>query len=380
MMIDLAKLFFVVGVLFMEEENKNKPNLLRQTISRIINKLHGCKVFKRVGALVVAVAIAVSLSACGQDNNNDNNGGNTYVCDDCGGNHKTEDHNKQTDVGYSALMHSVLESAENQALVADYAERSANYDDFYYYLRDQNPYYYCQFNSHPFAFLAKQGYDVEKIKSGELSCQTFTFVKKDEPTKLYMSTKVQSEAQYGKLGMFICYDNYLISYDLSKQEMADYKKVHEQELIYANFMNDAISAQKQETIHLKTLIGYKTYQTLFNSVKNAYNKERAQECFYISSNLEEKAMNMFVISGNYSTDYTLTYATYLSKTYDFEPERNGLFLDYYGTSFNEITNAKTYKLDWYCNTVLKDKSYDEFYDNKTHECLGLGEYNPNLTK
>ena len=344
--------------------NKNKPNLLKQTVSRMANKLHGGKILKCVVVLLVAVAFATSLSACKANGNNNDNGGN-------GGG------------GYSALMHSVLESAENQALVADYAERSANYDEFYYYLRDENPYYYCKFNSHPFAFLAKQGYDVEKIKSGELSCQTFTFVKKDEPTKLYMSTKVQNEEQYGTLGMSSCFDSYLISYDLSKQEMADYKKVHEQESIYANFMNNAISAQKQETICLKTIIGCKTYQQLFNSVRRTYYskiKEMAHECFYVSSNYEERAMNMLVIIGDYSTDWTLTYATYLSKTYDFQPEWNGVFIGYDGTSFSEITNAKTYKLDWYCDTVLKDKSYDEFYNNKTHECLRLEEYNPNMAE
>lgn len=347
----------------MEKENKNKPNLLKQNVSRVANKLHGSKILKRVGVLLVAVAFATSLSACKPNNNNDN-GGN-------GGN------------GYSALMRSVLESAENQALVADYAERSANYDEFYYYLRDENPYYYCKFNSHPFAFLSKQGYDVEKIKSGELSCQTFTFVKKDEPTKLYMSTKVQDDVQYGKVGMFTCFVSYLISYDLSKQEMADYKNVHEQKLIYANFMNNEISAQKQETICLKRIVGYNSYQDLLNTVRRTYYskiKEIAHECFYVSSNYEEKTMNMLVLTGDYYTDCTLTYATYLSETYDFQPERNGVFLAYSGASFSEITNAKTYKLDLYWNTVLKDKSYDEFYNNKTHECLGLGEYDPNVTK
>ena len=87
-----------------------------------------------------------------------------------------------------------------------------------------------------------------------------------------------------------------------------------------------------------------------------------------------------MLTGDYYTDCALTYATYLSETYDFQPERNGVFLVYDGTSFSEITSAKTYKLDLYWNTVLKDKSYDEFYDNKTHERPGLGEYDPNLTK
>lgn len=347
----------------MEKWNKNEPDLSKQTVSRVANKLHGSKILKRIGVLVVAVVFATSLSACKPNNDSDNSGN--------GGN------------GYSALMHSVLESAENQALVADYAECSANHSEFYYYLRDENPYYYCKFNSHPFAFLAKQGYDVEKIKSGELSCQTFTFVKKDEPTKLYMSTKVQNEEQCGTLGMVTCFVSYLISYDLSKQEMADYKNVHEQKLIYANFMNNEISAQKQETIRLKRIVGYKAYQRLFNAVRRTYYpkmKEIAHECVYVSLNYEEKAMNMLVLTGDYYTDCTLTYATYLSETYDFQPEWNGAFISYKGTSFGEITNVKTYKLDLYWNTVLKDKSYDEFYDNKTHECLGLGEYDPNLTK
>ena len=77
--------------------------------------------------------------------------------------------------------------------------------------------------------------------------------------------------------------------------MADYKNVHEQKLIYANFMNNEISTQKQETIHLKRIVGYKAYRRLFNTVRGTYYpkmKEIAHECFYVSSNYEEKAMNM----------------------------------------------------------------------------------------
>ncbi len=360
----------------MEEENKNKPNLIKQTISRVANKLHGSKVFKRVGALVIAVAIAASLSAC-KPNNNKNNGGNTtYVCDECGGNHKTQDHNKQTDVGYSVLMHSVLENADYQALVADYAERSKD-DLFYYYVKNQNPNYFCKFNSHPYAFLQKQGYDVEKIKSGELSCQTFTFVKKDEPTKLYMSTRVQS---IGKTFVYEtpCFDNYLLSYNLSKQEMADYKKVHEQELIYANFMNDAISAQKQETILLKTKTHYSTQLSLFNAVRETSGYYNADECFYVSSNHDKYTIDMIVVN-NYNT---LTYGTFKCKdSVGFQPEaEDGMFFGYRGSSFVNTLNTKSYELSMYTNTVLKDKSYAENFNNKTAECLGLGEYNPNLTK
>ncbi len=356
----------------MEEENKNKLNSIKQTITYNSNKSHGSKLFKRVGALVFAITIAASLSAC--KSNNKNNGGNsTYVCDECGGNHKTQDHDKQTDVGYSVLMHSVLENADYQALVADYAERSKD-DLFYYYVKNQNPNYFCKFNSHPYAFLQKQGYDIEKIKSGELSCQTFTFVKKDEPTKLYMSTRVESTG-ITFVYEIPCFDNYLLSYNLSKQEMADYQKVHEQELIYANFMNDAISAQKQETILLKTKTQYNTQLNLFDAVRRTKGYYSADECFYVSSNHDEYLIDMLVVENN-----KLIYGTFASKS-SFQPEaEDGMFHGYSGKSFADVTNTKSYELSMYTNTVLKDKSYAENYYNKTVECLGLGIYNPNLTK
>lgn len=189
-----------------------------------------------------------------------------------------------------------------------------------------------------------------------------------------MSTKVQG---IGKAFIYEspCFDNYLLSYNLSKQEMADYQKVHEQELIYANFMNDAISAQKQETILLKTKTQYNTQLNLFDAVRRTKGYYSADECFYVSSNHDEYTINMVVVNNN-----KLIYGTFAAKS-SFQPEEeDGMFFGYRGSSFVNTLNTKSYELSIYINTILKDKSYAENYNNKTAECLGLDKYNPNLTK
>lgn len=283
-----------------------KPNLIQRAITRIANKMYNTKVFKRVGTLAIALLTALSLSACDPKIPEPTPGpGISTVCSECGGNHKTEDHGKQKEAGYSVLLHSVIEDPYYQSIVNQANEnRKSNTDpiDKYKYL----------LNQHPYGFLAEQGYDVEGIKNGEISCQTFSYVRADQPNRLYMVTRVSTDQDINSIKAKY-YDNYLISYDLSKEEMADYKGTYAQQYIYANFLNDAISKQKKVTVHMSTITTQDVSSDVFSYAKKTGERNRYKpfkdvgEVLYVSAVAGNSGENEISIIG-----FTPTQAHYVT--------------------------------------------------------------------
>ncbi len=103
----------------------------------------------------------------------------------------------------------------------------------------------AEFDPHPYAFLEDEGFDVEKIKSGEMACYSMSYVLDEEPNNLYMQTRVLVNNSY--------YHTYLLKYTLTKQEMADYRLMHgdnNQDRYYtkAVFLNNEISEMKTPEI------------------------------------------------------------------------------------------------------------------------------------
>ncbi len=210
---------------------EEKQNLIARTINHLKTKLSNTKICKRIAALSLATAMTVGISftaGCNKDNPTPDSSG-SYSTSVPGDNQK-----------YSALLRSVLTDKNNQALVKEFmADDGSKYSSLGYSSKEdyyENHYYY-RLNSFPYAFLKKKGYDVDKIKSGEEYCRTSSFFLGKDTNKLYMMVCVDT-------------DNYLISYSLTKQEAEEYRKLHEEKSIYANFMNNAISAQKQEKIEM----------------------------------------------------------------------------------------------------------------------------------
>lgn len=116
-------------------------------------------------------------------------------------------------------------------------------------------------HAHPYGFLESQGINTQAIKNGTNKfCRTTPFVLDETPNRLYLAITVNTDKAFnvvkkdsdqnivaeGTAHMFTCY---LISYDLTEQEMRDYKAMYKQGNIYFNFFNDAISRQKKVTIH-----------------------------------------------------------------------------------------------------------------------------------
>ena len=356
----------------MEEK---EPNLIQKAVVRVANKLHGSKIFKRVGALVIVAALSATLSACDCNNITPPPGPSTsYVCDDCGGNHRTEDHTKQTEVGYSVLLHSVEEDPYYQSIV-DQVNKTRDPESNG--LKRKNCYL---LNQHPYGFLQDQGYDVEAIKNGQLSCQTFSFVRADQPNKLYMVTRVLTEDN----GWYN-YVNYMISYDLTKQEMADYKGTYAQQYIYANFLNDAISKQKKATIHMQTVSRKTPTLKLFDYAKktgtlNEYKPFKdVGEVVYVSCEEGGPGENSVTIIGFTPTQahyVTLEDGRYASFT------TTGIF-DGVGNAAAECVKgeAKVYDIQYFNKTWI-DCADAEYWAGTRNGgyCCGTMTYNPELNK
>ena len=117
-------------------------------------------------------------------------------------------------------------------------------------------------HAHPYGFLESQGIDAQAIKNGTNKfCRTTPFVLDETPNRLYMAITVKTGKSFDivekDLDQNIVSEGstdqlstcYLISYDLTEQEMRDYNAMYKKGNIYYNFFNDAISRQKKVTIH-----------------------------------------------------------------------------------------------------------------------------------
>lgn len=208
---------------------ENNKNLILQTINRVNNNLRECKVYQKIAALVLAGATVASLSSCeflDQFINNPPTPGGTDIVTPGGG--------EQTN-GYSDLLNSLLEDSAANTLINRAREDGRICSS-------------AEFDPHPYAFLQKQGHNVNAIKNGELKCTTQTFVKDSEPNNLYMLTYVENDAATPY------YTEYLLKYELTEKEMYDYNMLHEDLYAQTFLINNAISKAKTPTIVSKANI------------------------------------------------------------------------------------------------------------------------------
>ena len=182
-------------------------------------------------SLILAFAIMLTLSSCnisdildtpdddqgdlgdeGNDNSNNNNGGNEEGVDLS---------------QYSELLQGLLTNPEYDRLI----ERMELGEDGLAESPIMQP--------HPYAFLEDQGIDTSKIINGELGCYKMSYVIKNEPNNLYMYTRIKHSNYY---------QNFLVKYELTEDEMKDYHLLCSDIYIQNKFINNEISRTKDATI------------------------------------------------------------------------------------------------------------------------------------
>lgn len=203
-------------------------------------------------ALLTALSIAAILPACDFGGDNSTGGDSTQNGDNTANNgNQNDEDNTDNDsdepvTHYSGILNAVLNS--------DY------YDSVLESYREQNKYRTTNLESPiPYTFLEREGYDIEKIKSGELSCETVAYIMDGDTTRLYISTHPESPAGY--------YGNYILSYPLTQQEYEDLYMLHREEYIQAGLFIQELDAQKRATVESHINVEIETYEGMETKMK-----------------------------------------------------------------------------------------------------------------
>lgn len=203
-------------------------------------------------ALLTALSICAMLPACdfGGDNSTDSdstqNGDNTTNNGNQNDEDNTDNDSDEPVTQYSGILNAVLNSDYYDGVLGNYREQNKN--------RTTN-----LESPIPYTFLEREGYDIEKIKSGELSCETVAYIMDGDTTRLYISTQPESPAGY--------YGNYILSYPLTQQEYEDLYMLHREEYIQAGLFIQELDAQKRATVESHIDVEKETFEGIENGFK-----------------------------------------------------------------------------------------------------------------
>ncbi|MFQ6752115.1 MAG: hypothetical protein ACLRFL_00925 [Clostridia bacterium] len=265
-------------------ENNTQENL-------IVKKFNLLSAIKNVGkrsliALMLASMLATTPACTPRDNDpntNENGNENNNENQNNNGNQNGGSQNGQTNKysEYSSLLQGVLTSTEYNSLISQFKIEAQN-----------NGCRKILNYIHPFGFLEDEGFDISAIKAGNLECHTSPFIYQDEPNNLYMALAVKDGSHYV---------NYLLKYQLSDQEMNEYRTFTGKYATYqAYFFNDAISRAKTPTIVSEVNVSSDT----FNSAHHRYFTQTASSKIYkdivYGENIEPFSTSLVIL-----TDYDL---------------------------------------------------------------------------
>lgn len=184
---------------------------------------------------------------------------------------------------YSQLLQNVLTSEEYNNLIS--------------YAHNTNPYILetGEFEPHPYAFLEDEGFDVEAIKKGNDLCHTFSYVLTDDPTSLYMYTRVDC-GEY--------YENFLLKYQLTEQEMRDYNLTHNGKgnvfyYVQSVFMNREIAATRDPEVVGTSKMSKHSFEELTSSMNGRFGMEtKTSNIIFINPNKDTREFTLILYPRN----------------------------------------------------------------------------------
>lgn len=232
---------------------KEKLHNAKETIKEKFSKTK-TKIVVRVASLVLTGAMAASMASCSfnsiidtevpqkesnsqhetiiNQEENQNNPGYTIPGENNNdithGNNSGENNLTETEQQreYSQALQYVLNNPEYNALIAQ-AKREASNED--------HPTYNKYFDSVPYGFFEKQGYNVNALKNETLECFAFPFFKSDEPNNLYVVASAETSAERPYL------TQYVLKFKLTEQQAEEFKWLHKENYLQAFLMVDAYS-------------------------------------------------------------------------------------------------------------------------------------------
>ena len=200
------------------------------------------KAYKRFAILTISAALAgvVALGACSLGSQT---GGNDTDPDD-----PTIDNNDPTpepEEKYSQILNDVLES-DYYAELTDMYEAAWNYPITKAH------------EAIPYAFLSREGFDIQAIKDEEIDCDSVAYIKNDDTSTLYLSTKVVTD------GADPYYTCYTLSYPLTDKEYDDLVMLHQEKYIQAPYFIQELDNQKTAKVISKASITVEAYDGILN--------------------------------------------------------------------------------------------------------------------
>lgn len=199
------------------------------------------KAYKRFAILTISAALAgvVALGACSL-------GGQTGG-DDTDPDDPTIDNNDPTpepEEKYSQILNDVLESDY-------YAELTDMYRGISFQISKAH-------EAIPYAFLSREGFDIQAIKDEEIDCDSVAYIKNDDTSTLYLSTKVVTD------GADPYYTCYTLSYPLTDKEYDDLAMLHQEKYIQAPYFIQELDNQKTAKVISKASITVEAYDGILN--------------------------------------------------------------------------------------------------------------------
>ena len=227
------------------------------------------KAYKRFAILTISAALAgvVALGACSLGSQT---GGNDTDPDD-----PTIDNNDPTpepEEKYSQILNDVLES-DYYAELTDMYEAAWNYPITKAH------------EAIPYAFLSREGFDIQAIKDEEIDCDSVAYIKNDDTSTLYLSTKVVTD------GADPYYTCYTLSYPLTDKEYDDLVMLHQEKYIQAPYFIQELDNQKTAKVISKASITVEAYDGL---TKSFIDRNNFSTDVYGTDNLEMDFLNFSV--------------------------------------------------------------------------------------
>lgn len=225
-----------------EEETKtNKPNLIARACNRMKLLFSKPKIKKRIAAIALATSVIVGAGALTACNNNPSIDPNPTPTPTPGP--TTE---------YSQILNDVLDSDY-------YADLTDSYRDAWSYPITK------AHEAIPYAFLSREGYDIQAIKDEEIDCDSVAYIKNNDTNTLYLSTRVETN------GADPYYTCYTLRYSLTDDEYDDLVMLHEGKYIQAPYFIQELDNQKTAHVESKASITVEVYDELEQSLINNKN-------------------------------------------------------------------------------------------------------------
>lgn len=201
------------------------------------------KAYKRFAILTISAALAgvVALGACslgGQTGGDDTDPDDPAI--------DNNDPTPEPEEKYSQILNDVLES-DYYAELTDMYEAAWNYPITKAH------------EAIPYAFLSREGFDIQAIKDEEIDCDSVAYIKNDDTSTLYLSTKVVTD------GADPYYTCYTLSYPLTDKEYDDLAMLHQEKYIQAPYFIQELDNQKTAKVISKASITVEAYDGLLQS-------------------------------------------------------------------------------------------------------------------